>query len=173
MVTPQSVPTTNQTSQTDARVQETCCANTSRYLQIFQSTFNWPNSVPMQVSRKLLKKGSTLRGLMTQNLTDWKDHVESRHCFQVINHLNWKDGSVETWRSVQFWVWSSVTSTDVTLLKWKSNPNLGDKTCSWVRIVNGINKHVTERQKRFTLKVLERREQGKLVVKARPRQTSN
>ena len=39
----------------------------------------------------------------------------------------------------------------------------GNKTCSWVRIVNGINKHVTERQKRFTLQVLERRVQGNLL----------
>ena len=33
---------------------------------------------------------------------------------------------------------------------------LGDKTCSWVRIVNGIKKYVM----RLTFKVLERRVQG-------------
>ena len=40
---------------------ETCCVNTSRISQIFQSTFNWPNSAPMLVSRRLLKKDSTSR----------------------------------------------------------------------------------------------------------------
>ena len=50
----------------------------------------------------------------------------------------------------------------------------GDGTCSWVMIVNGINKHVTEMTE-------ESREDhiayvgdstGKLVAKARPKQTS-
>ena len=33
----------------------------------------------------LLKKGSTSRHLITQNLTNQKGHVESIHCLEVIN----------------------------------------------------------------------------------------
>ena len=79
-----------------------CCTIMNENSKIFQFIFKWPNSAPMQVSRRLLKKDSISRHLMTLNLTDWKVHVESTHYFEVINHPKWKDGSVETQRSVQF-----------------------------------------------------------------------
>ena len=47
---------------------------------------------------------------------------------------------------------------------------IGDMTCSWVRIVNGIKKYVTETTH---VEKIGEKCTGKLVAKARPRQTSN
>ena len=139
---------------------ETCCVNTSRISQIFQNTFHGPNSAPQQVSRRLLKMCSTSRLLMTQNLTDWKDHVESTPCLAVINNLKWKDGFVESRRSVQFWMWLSAIIKDVTELKSWSNLYLATKLAlgsgSWMDSTNTWRRC----RKRLTLKVLERRVQG-------------
>ena len=49
----------------------------------------------------------------------------------------------------------------------------GDKTCSWVRIVNGINKYVTETLEETHAENIGEKSTGKLVAKAGPRQTSN
>ena len=49
----------------------------------------------------------------------------------------------------------------------------GDKTCSWVRIVNGIKKYVMETSKETHVENIGEKSTGKLVAKARPRQTSN
>ena len=49
----------------------------------------------------------------------------------------------------------------------------GDKTCSWVRIVNGINKYVTEMSEETHVESIVETSTGKLVTKARPQQTSN
>ena len=49
----------------------------------------------------------------------------------------------------------------------------GDKTCSWVRIVNGINKYVAETSEEIHIESVGEKSTGKLVAKARPRQTSN
>ena len=48
----------------------------------------------------------------------------------------------------------------------------GDKTCSWVRIVN-FNKSLTEMSEETHVESVGERSTGKLVAKARPRQTSN
>ena len=39
----------------------------------------------------------------------------------------------------------------------------GDKTCSWVRIVNGINKYVTETSEETRVGCIGERRTGKLV----------
>ena len=44
-----------------------------------------------------------------------------------------------------------------------------DGTASWVRIVNGINKYVTETTETISLENAEHRAAGRLVAKARPR----
>ena len=49
----------------------------------------------------------------------------------------------------------------------------GDKTCSWVRIVNGINKYVTEMSEKTHVESIGEKSTGKLVAKARPQQTSD
>ena len=43
-----------------------------------------------------------------------------------------------------------------------------DRTVSWVRIVNGINKHVTEASETISLQSVEHRVAGKPVAKAKP-----
>ena len=49
----------------------------------------------------------------------------------------------------------------------------GDKTCSWVRIVNGINNYVTEMSEETHVESNGEKSTGKPVPKARPQQTSN
>ena len=49
----------------------------------------------------------------------------------------------------------------------------GDKTCSWIRIVNGINKYVTEMSDETHVESIGEKSTGKPGAKARPRQTSN
>ena len=49
----------------------------------------------------------------------------------------------------------------------------GDKTCSWVWIVTGINKYVTETLEGTHVENIGEKSTGKLVLKAGPRQTSN
>ena len=44
-----------------------------------------------------------------------------------------------------------------------------DRTVSWVRIVNGINKYVTETSEEIPVASVENRGTGKLVAKAKPR----
>ena len=44
-----------------------------------------------------------------------------------------------------------------------------DRTVSWVRIVTGISKHVTETSEKTTVTSVENRSTGKLFAKAKPR----
>ena len=44
-----------------------------------------------------------------------------------------------------------------------------DRTVSWVRIVNGINKYVTEASEEILVTSVENRGEGKTVAKAKPR----
>ena len=44
-----------------------------------------------------------------------------------------------------------------------------DKTVSWVRIVNGINKYVTETSEEIPIASVENRGTGKPVARAKPR----
>ena len=44
-----------------------------------------------------------------------------------------------------------------------------DRTVSWDRIVNGINKYVTETSEEIPVASVENRGTGKLVAKAKPR----
>ena len=50
---------------------------------------------------------------------------------------------------------------------------LGDKTFSWVRIVTGINKYVTETSEEIHIESVGEKSTGKPVAKARPRRTSS
>ena len=59
------------------------------------------------------------------------------------------------------------------MLKSRSKLHFCDKTCSWVRIVNGINKFVTETSEEIHVGSVGEKSTGKLVAKARPRQRSN
>ena len=50
---------------------------------------------------------------------------------------------------------------------------VGDKTCSWVRIVSGISKYVTATSEENHVESIVEKSPGKFSSKARPRQTSN
>ena len=106
------------------------------------------------------------------NLTDLTDHVERRLCLEVKKHPEQEGGFVETRISVQCWMlWSDIIK-DVKVLKIKIESLFGDKN-SWVRIVKGINKFVTETSEEILVASVGGKSTGKLVAKARPRQTSN
>ena len=49
----------------------------------------------------------------------------------------------------------------------------GDRICSWVRIVNGVNKYVTGTSEEIPVASVEVRSTGQLVAKARTRRTPN
>ena len=51
----------------------------------------------------------------------------------------------------------------------KIESSFRDRTCSWVRIVNGINKYVTDTSKEIPVASVENRCTGKLVSKTKPR----
>ena len=129
------------------KYKETCCVNTIRNSQNFLNKRNWPNSVPMLISRRTLRKDNSSLHLMMMHSTTWKDHVERKLCIEVRNPPTWEGGSVETRRSTQSWMWRSVIIKDVTV--WKSWSNLY---------------FVTER-------FVENRCTGKPVAKAKPRPT--
>ena len=55
---------------------------------------------------------------------------------------------------------------------WRPRSNLfRDRTCSWVRIVNGINKYVIETSEEIPLASVGERSTGQPFAKARPRPT--
>ena len=54
----------------------------------------------------------------------------------------------------------------------KIESSFRDRTCSWVRIVNGIHKYVTETSEEIPVASVENRGTGKLVAKAKPRPES-
>ena len=51
------------------KFKETCCVNMSRNSQNFLNKRNWPNSAPMLVSRRILRKGNPSLHLMMIHLT--------------------------------------------------------------------------------------------------------
>ena len=57
------------------------------------------------------------------------------------------------------------------MLRSRSNLHFETELFSWVRIVNGINKHVTETSEEITDASVENRGTGKPVAKAKPRPT--
>ena len=100
---PTEFPTADQLPPTDA------CVNVNRNSQIFRNKRNWPNSAPMLVSQRILRKDNSSLHMMMIHFTSWWDHVESILSLEVMNHPRRKGGSAETRRSVQSWTWRSVT----------------------------------------------------------------
>ena len=92
---------------------------------------------------KSIGKGQFFNYTWWRWLEDMKIHVE---CTQYIEMKEREGGFVETRRSAQSWMWRSTFIKDVTVFIWWSNLLFRDRTFSWVRIVNGINKYVTRRK---------------------------
>ena len=59
-----------------------------------------------------------------RNWTNWEAHVESVVYFEITQHPKWKDGSVETQKSVQLWRSESVITKAVAESRSWSNPYL-------------------------------------------------
>ena len=81
---------------------------------------------------------------------------------------------MRTRRSVQLWRWQSVTIKAGTQSRIMIESLFGDGTCSWVMIVNGIDKYVTETTEETQDDHIDYIGEctGKIVAKARPKQTS-
>ena len=142
------------------KYKETCCVNMSRNSQNFLNDRNWPNSAPMLVSRRILRKDIPSLHLMMVHFTVSKDHVESILYLAVMNHPTWKGGSVETRIIKDITVWKSLIES-----------SFRDRTISWVRIVNGINKYETETSEEIPVASVGDRSAGKPVAKAWRRPT--
>ena len=138
------------------KYKETCCVNTSRKSQNFLNNRNWPNSAPMLVSRRTLRKDTSSLHLMRLHLTIWKDHVESI-----------SRGSVETRRSVQSWDVKVCYHQGRFGVEIMIQSLFRDRTVPWVRIVNGINNYETETSEEIPVASVEIRSTGKLVAKAK------
>ena len=78
---------------------------------------------------------------------------------------------VRGWIRWNMWMWRSAIIKDVSVLRSRSNLHFETELFSWVRIVNGINKHVTETSEEITDASVENRGTGKPVAKAKPRPT--
>ena len=68
-----------------SKYKETCCVKTSRNSQNILNKRNWPNSAPMLVSRRTLRKDTSSSHVMMMHSTIWKDHVESIPYLKVRN----------------------------------------------------------------------------------------
>ena len=77
-------------------------------------------------------------------------------------------------RSVQLWRWQSVSHQGRYGIEIMIESSFGDGTCSWVMIVNGITKYVTEMIEDTQHDHIDYIGEctGKLVAGARPKQTS-
>ena len=73
---------------------------------------------------------------------NWKIPVESTRYLEVKQHPEREGEFSQIRRSSWSWMWRSAFIKDVTVLKSWSYLLIRDKTVSWVRIMNGINKYV-------------------------------
>ena len=105
---------------------------------------------------------------MRKDLMIWEHHVESTPYHEVRKHPAWEGGFVETRKSAQSWMkvcyHQRRYGVEITI-----ESLFRDRTVSWVRIVNGIFKYVTEASEEIPVASVENRRAGKPVAKAKPR----
>ena len=136
-VIPTDLSTTNTSPRTDDNVQghllqnyEQKIAHLPDHLQLIKLCSNVGITKTVASGQYFTPRPSTMR-----NWTNWEDHVESILYFETAQHPKGKGGSVGTRRSV-LWRWQSGRyGIEITI-----ESSCGDGTCSWVMIVNGINK---------------------------------
>ena len=159
---PPEVSTTDQISPTDARVQGNLLREYDQKFANILEQIQLTKLCSNAGLAKTVERGHYFTTLDDTELDRLKGHIESTPCLEVINHLNWMDGFVETRRSVQFWMWLSVIIKDVTELKSWSNLCLATRHAlgsgSWTESTNTWRRC----RKRLALKVLERVVQGNL-----------
>ena len=142
----------------------TCCENTNRNSQNFLMIRNCPNYALTLVSWRKLGKDNSFLHLIKKYLVKWKRCVESVQYLKVKKHPEWEGGFSETRKSARSWMWRSVFIRDVRVIE----SLFHHKTVSWVRIVNGINKYVTETSKEILVESVELVRTGEPVAKAKP-----
>ena len=97
MVMPTELSTTNKTLRTNDKVQKELAARL------------WTKIRKSSRSRRLWRRDSISRPSTMRNLTNWRAFVESPLYLETTHNPKWKDGSVETRRSVQPWRQQPVT----------------------------------------------------------------
>ena len=106
--------------------------------------------------RKLLKAdNSSLHLMKKKDPRKWIIHVESTRYLDVNQHPEREGGFSEIWRSARF-LDVKVCFSSKTLRYWNHDriSVSRQKQFLWVRIVNGINKHVTETSETIAQKTL-------------------
>ena len=126
----------------------------------------------MRVSRRTVTRSSTSRPSTMQNWTNWEALAESILVFETTDYPKQKNVSVGTRRSVQLRK-VAVSHQGRYGTEIMINSIFGGGTCSWVMIVNGINKYVTEMTEETQQDDTDYTGDStiKLVAKARPKQT--
>ena len=173
MVKPPEVSTRDQTSQTDAGVQ----GNLLR--QYDQEFTDLPEHVQLTTLcsnaglAKTVEKGqnfTTLDGEEHDRLKgSCREHTLPRSD-QLSQVKGWIRGNTRIGPVLDVMVCYHQGSCGIEI---KIGFLFGDKTCSWVQIVNGINKYVTETSEETHFESIGEKSAGKLVAKARPRHPSN
>ena len=103
------------------------------------------------------------------HLTIWKDHAESIPYLEVrkSSHVRgWIRGNTKIGPVLDVKVCHHQGRYGVEIM---IEFIFRDRTVSWVRIVNGINKYLTETSEEILVTSVENRGTGKLVAKAKPR----
>ena len=80
-----------------------------------------------------------------------------------------RGGFSETRESARSWTWRSAFIKKRYGIEIMIESLFRDGTASWVRIVIGVNKYVTETSETISFENVEHRVTGKLVAKAKPR----
>ena len=131
---------------------ESCCVN-SRNSQNFLKNRNWPNSAPTLVFRRVLTKENSSLHLMKKDLR--------KHPAWGWIRVNTKIGPV---LDVKVCYHQGRYGVEIMIESLFRN-----RTVSWVRIVNGINKYVTERSEEIPVASVENRGARIPLAKAKPR----
>ena len=151
---------------------ETYCKVTSKDLKNYQKTRSYPNCAPKQVWiwSKLDNPSTAFR-----SRAEWRIdlHAENTRYLEMKRKVLQKGGSKAMHNSVLSRTWKFARHTEDTALKLKVPSLFEDQTTSWIRIVNGVEKYVSEAMPIQE----EERASGKPAAKARsmlkPSSTSN
>ena len=144
---------------------ETCCENTSRNSQNFLNNRNWPNAAPTLFFSENIGKGQFFITLGEEGPYQMKTSCRE----YTLPRSEETSRVVETRRSAQSWMWRYAFIKDVTVLGSWSNLFFETEQFLGLRIVNGIDKYVTETSQEIPFGSVENGRTGKPVAKAKPR----
>ena len=144
---------------------ETCCEITNINSNNLLKTRNYPNCAPTPVWRML--KRTILHYTWWRRRTRWNEESTSRVYVtsKWKKHPEWEGGYQETRKSARSWYEDQKRYGIEIVIE----SLLRDRTVSWVRIVNGIDKYVTETAKTISLENVEHTVTVKSVATAKPR----